>query len=168
MSRTHRTLDGVWEPCRDPKTCELPIHVDMTVEAAQELPEPFLELLAEAVDPPEVAEDGAKRWYDTYGRIHRDYDLPAIIHTDGTRVWRLHGDEARVFGKPDRVNPDGSMFWTRYGRYHRENGPAVIRADGTQEWWVGGQQTPARLAAEIHETGKSISEYKAATTEPWH
>ena len=26
------------------------------------------------------------------------------------------------------------------GEYHRLNGPAVIRADGTREWWVHSKQ----------------------------
>jgi hypothetical protein len=35
---------------------------------------------------------------------------------------------------------DGTQMWYRNGELHREDGPAVIYADGHQEWWVSGKQ----------------------------
>ncbi len=49
--------------------------------------------------------------------IHRDDDLPAIIHRNGTLVWY------------------------NYGSIHRDIrlGPAVINHDGTMEYWDHGK-----------------------------
>jgi hypothetical protein len=38
-----------------------------------------------------------------------------------------------------RINKEGSRFWyNSKGELHRENGPAVEKADGHKEWWVNG------------------------------
>jgi len=35
---------------------------------------------------------------------------------------------------------DGGAYWTNSkGQYHRLDGPAIERADGTQEYWVDGK-----------------------------
>ena len=39
--------------------------------------------------------------------------------------------EAEVFG--------GIQFWCLNGVFHREDGPAVIFADGTQAWYLHGE-----------------------------
>jgi hypothetical protein len=33
-----------------------------------------------------------------------------------------------------------TVRWTLNQKLHRTDGPAVIRADGTQEWWVDGHR----------------------------
>lgn len=35
---------------------------------------------------------------------------------------------------------DGSKAWRRDAALHREDGPALIKPDGTQEWYIGGTQ----------------------------
>jgi hypothetical protein len=36
------------------------------------------------------------------------------------------------------VNQDGAQYWY-WGRHrHRDDGPAIIRADGAREWWREG------------------------------
>lgn len=35
---------------------------------------------------------------------------------------------------------DGSIEWRLNGKLHREDGPAVVRPDGTKEWWVEGHR----------------------------
>lgn len=37
-------------------------------------------------------------------------------------------------------SPSGSHEWYRGDKRHRENGPAVERADGTREWWEFGER----------------------------
>ena len=34
---------------------------------------------------------------------------------------------------------DGSQFWYLNGQQHRADGPAAIRADGSQSWWLNGK-----------------------------
>ena len=38
-------------------------------------------------------------------------------------------------------SPNGNKYWYNdKGQYHREDGPAVERTDGTKEWWVNGKR----------------------------
>jgi len=37
------------------------------------------------------------------------------------------------------VGRDGTQEWRVNGELHRVDGPAVIRANGTQVWWVHGK-----------------------------
>ncbi len=34
---------------------------------------------------------------------------------------------------------DGDKEWYRNGEYHREDGPAIIRASQSKEWWLDGK-----------------------------
>jgi hypothetical protein len=62
-------------------------------------------------------EDGSKYWRNALGEIHRDNDLPAIIHKDGACLWFTNG------------------------RLNRGNGrPAIIHANGRKLWFIDGQQ----------------------------
>ena len=39
--------------------------------------------------------------------------------------------------KNPRISSRGDQFWLNYnGQYHREDGPAVIWANGTKTWWI--------------------------------
>ena len=61
----------------------------------------------------EVDEDGARRYYNTNGELHR---------TDGPAVeWA-----------------SGAKFWYHNDRLHRTGGPAVEWANGHIEWWING------------------------------
>lgn len=44
---------------------------------------------------------------------------------------------------------NGARRWYRDGRLHREDGPAIERADGTREWWLFGRryETEAEFVA---------------------
>jgi hypothetical protein len=35
---------------------------------------------------------------------------------------------------------DGSRKWYCEGKLHREDGPAIERADGTKEWYLDGKE----------------------------
>ena len=39
---------------------------------------------------------------------------------------------------------DGTKEWRKYGKLHREGGPAIELADGDKEWWIRGviQEAP--------------------------
>jgi hypothetical protein len=60
---------------------------------------------------PEINEYGSKVWRDTKGRNHRD-DGPAVVRTNGVKVWCQHG------------------MW------HRADGPAIEYADGRKSWYL--------------------------------
>lgn len=58
----------------------------------------------------------------------------------GTTRWmskksnKLHS----VNDKPAIIREDGTREWFKHGVRHRDNGPAVKKADGTEEWWIDG------------------------------
>jgi hypothetical protein len=37
------------------------------------------------------------------------------------------------------TSPDGTQFWYKDGKRHREDGPAIIWPDGYQSWWKDGK-----------------------------
>jgi len=53
-------------------------------------------------------------------------------------TWRLNGKLHREDG-PALLCANGSKHWWFHGIRHREDGPAVIRADGLKEWWYEGE-----------------------------
>ena len=72
------------------------------------------------------------------------------IDADGTRYWyranqlhRENGELHRADG-PAIVRTDGSQEWWQRGRLHRDDGPAIVLADGTMEWWRDGNKILAR------------------------
>ncbi len=58
---------------------------------------------------------------------------------DEGKLHRLDGQPHRVDG-PAYIRADGTQEWWVEGKRHRLDGPAVVRADGTQEWWVEGKR----------------------------
>lgn len=54
---------------------------------------------------------------------------------------------------------DGNEFWTEDGLLHREDGPAVVKADGGMEYWLNGQRenSPAAVRAKwfVNEADKN-------------
>ncbi len=49
-----------------------------------------------------------------------------------------HGKLHREDG-PAVIEPDGTQEWYRHGKLHREDGPAVVGADGYQCWYWRGE-----------------------------
>lgn len=64
-----------------------------------------------------VDEDGAVRYYNENGLLHRE-DGPAVEYC--------------------KSNHGGGSRWFYNGKKHRIGAPAVIHSDGTTEWWVDG------------------------------
>lgn len=50
------------------------------------------------------------------GKLHSENDAPAVIYADGTQ------------------------WWYREGKIHRDGGPAVRLANGVEEWWQDNQR----------------------------
>ena len=63
------------------------------------------------------------------------------IRTDGTK--RHYSDrEMRIRHREDGpavVCADGSKAWYINGKLHREDGPAVVYADGSKSWYINGE-----------------------------
>ena len=85
------------------------------------------------------------------GVLHRDDDLPAVIHKDGSREWWVHGKRLRWDPRnPTELRCDPSTgnyevsatrIWHNIdGEIHRDSGPAVIHFNGTKEWWKHGER----------------------------
>lgn len=110
----------------------------------------------------EIQLSGDEVWRKN-GKIHRDEDLPAIIHSDGTQAWykmgKRHrdGDKPAIVAqkgrykawfkngkrhrdddKPAETYPTGNV-WYKNGELHREGEPAVVNADGTKKWYLNGK-----------------------------
>jgi hypothetical protein len=144
MPTIHRLLTGGWAECPAPSSCELKFHFpDMSAEEAQRMPLEVLVLLLEPFDPPtNVAENGSKLWLAPLPNgYHRDYDLPALIRTDGTMEWYQRGRRHRAGDRPAVMKADGSLQWFRDGLLHRENGlPAYVWPEGDGMYWLNGEQ----------------------------
>ena len=66
---------------------------------------------------------------------HRFYDDNRIFD----KIWK------NEFGKYHRedgpaVECSGTRAWYKNGKYHREDGPAVIWADGTYSYYLNGKE----------------------------
>jgi len=99
-------------------------------------------------------EDGTKGWFIN-GQLHRE-DGPAVEWASGTKEWWLNGErQPHYFGKkPVResldeepyvdyeehdpeINRWGTKRWYNENReLHREDGPAIEWADGSEEWYL--------------------------------
>jgi hypothetical protein len=66
--------------------------------------------------------------------MHRDYDLPARIETNGLRTWAIHGLRHRENG-PAHITETGSMWWYQNDRIHRLYGPAFISGNKVAHLW---------------------------------
>lgn len=74
---------------------------------------------------------------DEFGLEH-DHPYVFRLFSSGVRRWLLHGKPHRTDG-PAVVKADESEEWHQNGQLHRDNGPAVTYADGSQEWYQNGQ-----------------------------
>ena len=61
-----------------------------------------------------------------------------VNYSDGSQEWYLNGKFHREDG-PAIIRPDGSQFWYLNGRLHREDGPAIIYSNGTVLYFKHGQ-----------------------------
>ena len=81
-------------------------------------------------------------------------DRPAI-HIDGTRVWTVDGNPGSKLhrvGKPAIVRDDGSFEYWHNGVLHRIGGPAVF--DGVEEsHFLHGRQVSSRFSSPLFATG---------------
>lgn len=43
------------------------------------------------------------------------------------------------------VFPDGSKQWYLSNKLHRLDGPAIVKVDGTEEWWYNGSLQKSKI-----------------------
>jgi hypothetical protein len=89
----------------------------------------------------QVVEFPTKTEYTRRGRFHR-IDGPAIEWKNGSEEYYLSGkrhreDDYAVLMKDDAGNVRYTQWW-RFGKLHRTDGPAIILADGSEEWYLDG------------------------------
>jgi hypothetical protein len=101
--------------------------------------------------------DGTEVWVDDDGEYHRDGDLPAIILPDGTVLYYYHGDQHRVGGAAV-LRADGSYEFFFAAKLHRPNGVAKCDEFNTQFYYFNGL---------LHRTDGPAVIYKDGRRE-WH
>ena len=74
------------------------------------------------------------------GQLHSFDEQPAVIdHDDGTKYWYKNGKLHRDNG-PAKIWSNGDEQWWQNGLLHRDNDlPAVNNTDGTQKWYQNGE-----------------------------
>ena len=95
-------------------------------------------------------------YYSLIGH-NRYFEIEALgeVITDGNKsctnkielIRELTNEELAGFGIIIETDGDiknikynGSQYWYLNGKYHREDGPAIIYADGDQRWYKNGQR----------------------------
>ncbi len=129
-----------------PVSCVVPISTEEQYrQSIDKLKQTIISLNARIAElsaaPANVARNDKKQEWFKDGVLHRDDDLPAVIHSDGTQEWRQHGKLHRDGDKPAYVRADGTREWWQHGKFHREaDSPAVIYSNGTREWYKNGNK----------------------------
>jgi hypothetical protein len=60
-------------------------------------------------------------------------------YANSRKKWRVNGKFHREDG-PAVIRANGNKEWWVNGKRHREDGPAIERANGTKEWWLNGKR----------------------------
>ena len=76
---------------------------------------------------------------ELYGLIQSLLDAGGKFENSRYVVRNSNGLPHREDG-PARIYPDGSQEWYRNGQLHRDDGPAVICTDGTLYWYRHGHR----------------------------
>ena len=61
------------------------------------------------------------------------------VYASGDKRWHLNGKRHREDG-PAIERADGEKYWYLNGKRHREDGPAIEYADGEKYWYLNGKR----------------------------
>ena len=64
---------------------------------------------------------------------------PTRFGSRGDRFWENEDGKKHNTDGPAVIKSDGTKEWWINGKRHREDGPAVEHNDGSYEWWVDGR-----------------------------
>ena len=82
-------------------------------------------------------QDGSLRWYKN-GVLHRDNDLPAVIHANFNKEWWFEGKQHRENDLPAIEWSNGHKEWWYNDQIHRVAKPAVEKFNGAKYWCLNG------------------------------
>ena len=69
-----------------------------------------------------------------------DYiEYEVTVYSDGSKYWSRNGKLHRKDG-PAVEYANGYKVWWLDGKRHREDGPAVEWSDGSKEWYLNGKR----------------------------
>lgn len=95
--------------------------------------------------------NGNKCWYDENNLLHNE-DGPAVLHTDGSQFWFIHGNRHRLDGPAVQFS-GGTEYWYIDDLLHREDGPAVEYHDGHNDghkyWYYHGEFVDCKSTEEF-------------------
>lgn len=106
----HLTLPYKWVDCNETATCSECTHLNQTAEELNSYPQEWVKELI-----PKNFLGSSIVIYDNEGHVNNSTG-PAVEYGDGT------------------------LEWWQNDKPHREDGPAVIRANGETEYYVHGRQ----------------------------
>ena len=66
--------------------------------------------------------------------------MTKTVDGDGTIRYRNSNRNLHREDGPAYIRANGTEFWLLNGRAHREDGPAVTMADRTEAWWLNGKR----------------------------
>ena len=95
-----------------------------------------------------TSDDGTTRWF-IQGAYGRSDGLPAIEAADGSLHWYVENPKRGGFGQrgsvehrddgPAIIRANGDKLWYRFGKLHRDDDlPAIELADGVKKWFTNG------------------------------
>lgn len=86
-------------------------------------------------------------YHDVSGQLHRVGGPASVDFTNGSYEWRIHGYNHRDGGGPAVYFVGKTMIWADHGKIHRVGAPAIIRSDGTFDFYINDKFIPHREAA---------------------
>ena len=118
-------------------------------------------------------QNGAQRHFidGGYGRADGG---PAVEYPDGTQCWYVANPKRGGFGQRDSlehredgpavIRANGDCYWFCLGKLHREDGPAVELVSGVKKWFLKGDFV--RLERPHDDAGRSSPQIQPCTLEP--
>ena len=95
---------------------------------------------------------------EKYVRMHQESTGGPEIDANGNKIWRNANGQYHRLDGPAVIKADGTKGWYVNGKRHRLDGPAIEWADGDKLWYVNG---------ELHRLDGPAIEY-ADGTKAWY
>jgi hypothetical protein len=103
-------------------------------------------LITETTSPEAITIDAVEAAFLLGAAVDGQYpfDGGVTLHVCGIgllffKAGKLHREDG-----PAVMSANGAQGWFLNGKRHRENGPAVVYQNGATEWWVHGKEVEPR------------------------